>query len=113
MILVINEKESATLTLHMSMMRKPFRNLIKARYKARRDDLNKSYDYILQSARNALENEKEANEMHFNIIDLEVLCEFLNSYTGKLTNFELKGMDLEQHEIMKELYLRCQELIAA
>lgn len=113
MILVVDEKESATLTLHMSMMRKPFRNLFKARYKARREVLSKSYDYILGSARKALESENEVDEMHLNIIDLEVLCEFLNSYTSKLAKFELKGMDLEQLGVMKELHLRCRELMTA
>lgn len=113
MILVINEKESAALTLHLSIMRKPYRNLIKSRYKARRNDLNKSYDYILSTVKNALESQNEANEVHLNIIDLEVLCEFLNSYTSKLAKFDLKDMDLEQLEIMKGLHLRCQELMAA
>lgn len=113
MILFINQKESATLTLHMSMMRKPYRNLIKACYKTRRNDLNKSYDYILATVKNALESQNEGNEVHLNIVDLEVLCEFLNSYTSKLAKFNLKGMDLEQLEIMEGLYLRCQELIAA
>jgi len=113
MILVISEKESAALTLHMSIMRKSFRNLIKARYKARRDDLNKSYDYLLQIIKDALESKNKTNEIHLNILDLEVLCEFLNSYTSKLAKFDLKDMDLEQLEVMEGLHLRCRELMAA
>jgi len=113
MILVISEKESAALTLHMSIMRKSFRNLIKACYKAHRDDLNKSYDYLLQIVKDALESKNKTNEIHLNILDLEVLCEFLNSYTSKLAKFDLKDMDLEQLEVMEGLHLRCRELMAA
>ena len=114
MILVINHLESATLTLNLSRMRKSYRNLIKARYKARREELYASYDYILENVKNALESKLETNEVHLNIIDLEVLLSFLKSYTDKLEEMKLKHADdIEQIEIMKELHLRCERLMVA
>lgn len=114
MILLINQKESATLTLNLSIMRKSYRNLFKTRYKARRNDLYKSYDYILDSVKKALESQNEANEVHFNKTDLELLSEILRSYTVKLDEIGLKDeTDVEMLQIMKDLHLRCQELLVA
>lgn|GEM_PF-2550554 len=114
MILLINQKESATLSLNLSIMRKSYRNLFKSRFKARRDDLYKSYDYILDSVKKALESQNEANELHLNKFDLDLLCEILRSYTIKLDEIGLKDeMDVEMLQIMKDLHLRCKELLAA
>jgi len=113
MILVINHKESAALTLHMAIMRKSYRNLIKARYKAQRDVLYVAYDYVWQKAKEALESQNKVNEVHLNVLDLEMICEFLKSYASKLEKMDLKDMDLEQLEILKELHIRCEELKAA
>lgn len=114
MILVINHKESATLTLHMAIMRKSYRNIVKARYKARRDVLYNAFDCVYQSAKESLESQNEVNEVHLNIVDLEMLCEFLKSYTDKLDVLDLKNeTDIEQLQIMKDLYLRCEGLMAA
>lgn len=114
MILVINHLESATLTLNLSRMRKSYRNLIKARYKARRDELYASYDYILENVKDALESQLETNEVHLNKRDLEVLESFLKSYIGKLDELNLKHVeDIQQIEIMKDLHLRCERLLTA
>lgn len=114
MILLINQKESATLSLNLSIMRKSYRNLFKSRFKARRDDLCKSYDYILDAVKKALESQNEANELHLNKFDLDLLCEILRSYTIKLDEIGLKDeMDVEMLQIMKDLHLRCKELLAA
>lgn len=114
MILVINRKESATLTLNLLRMRKSYRNLIKAQYKARKEELYKSYDYISESVKNALESQSEVNEVHFNRMDLEMLSEVLRSYTDKLDALDLKNEeDVEQIQIMKDLYLRCEGLLTA
>lgn len=124
MILVINQKESAALTLHLAIMRKNFRKLIKRDYKARRDVLNDSYDYLLESAREALECQNEEIEMYMyekelevlyevyvNEIDLEVLCAFLSSYVDKLGELKLDEEMSDQLRTMKELQLRCEELM--
>lgn len=114
MILLINQKESATLSLNLSIMRKSYRNLFKSRFKARRDDLYKSYDYILDSVKKALESQNEVDELHLNKTDLELLCEILRSYTIKLDGIGLKDeMDVEMLQIMKDLHLRCKELLVA
>ncbi|MFJ8462254.1 hypothetical protein ACIQ57_24590 [Lysinibacillus xylanilyticus] len=114
MILLINQKESATLTLNLSIMRKSYRNVFKGRYKARRDEFYKSYDYILDSVKKALESQNEVNELHFNKLDLDLLCEILRSYTIKLDEIGLKDeMDVEMLQIMKDLHLRCKELMVA
>lgn len=112
MILVINEKESATLVLHMAIMRKNYRKLIKSRYKARRGELNNSYDYLLDSVKEALKSENKENEIYIDDVDKEVLCAFLSSYIEKLEELELKEEMIEQSQVMKALHLRCQELVA-
>ena len=114
MIMVINQKESAALTLHMSIMRKSYRKLIKTRYKAHRERLYLSYDYLLGIAKDALINKNEVNEVYLNITDLEVLYEFLKSYTSKLEQLDNKNTDLlEQLQILKDIHTRCEELKAA
>lgn len=114
MILVINHLESATLTLNLSRMRKSYRNLVKARYKARRDELYTSYDYVLDNVKNALESQLEVNELHLNKVDLEVLESFLKGYIGELDELKLKHEeDIQQIKIMKELHLRCERLLTA
>lgn len=116
MILVINQKESAALTLHMSVMRKSYRNLFKSRYKARRVELEKIYDYLLGLSKEALESKLELFELHLNIRDLEMLCEVLRSYTDKFkkeVGHALKSEDLEQINILDQLHARCKGLIAA
>ena len=111
MILVINQKESAVLTLHLAIMRKNYKKLIKRDYKARRDVLMQSYDYILEMAKEAVESENEANELHLDDIDREVLCAFLSSYVDKLGELELDEEMIDQLQTMKELELRCKELM--
>lgn len=111
MILVINQKESAVLALHLGIMRKNYKKLIKRDYKARRDVLMTSYDYILEMAKEAVESENEANEVHIDELDREVLCAFLSSYVDKLGELELNDEMLDQLQTMKELQLRCEELV--
>lgn len=114
MILSINHIESATLTLNLLRMRKSYRNLIKSRFKSRREELYASYDYILENVKNALESQLDTNEVHLNKSDLEVLSSFLKSYIDKLDELNLKhAEDIQQIEIMKDLYLRCEGLMAA
>lgn len=116
MILNVNQKESAALTLHMLVMRKSYRNLFKGRYKARREELYQTYDYVLNLSKKALESELETFDMHLNIRDLEMLCEVLRSYADKFRKEVgnlLKGEDLEQINILDQLHARCRELLAA
>lgn len=114
MILNIKNVEAATLVLHMSIMRKSFRNLLKKNYKQQKDDYLESYDYVLQEAAYVLENHLEAYQVHLNISDLQVLTEFLNAYTNKAKKeleSHLKEQDREQLHVLADLKDRCQELI--
>lgn len=111
MILVINQKESATLVLNLGIMRKSYKKLFKRDYKARREVLIQSYDYILEMAKEALESENEANEVHLDELDVEVLCAVLSSYIDKLGEIDLNEEMIEQLQIIKELELRCKELM--
>ena len=110
MILVINEKESAVLALHLAIMRKSYKKLIKRDYKARRDVLMQSYDYLLEMVKEAVESENEVNEVHLDELDREVLCAVLSSYVDKLGELELDEEMMDQLQTMKELELRCKEL---
>lgn len=117
MILNINNLESATLTLHMSIMRKSFRNLIKVKYKAEKKDFLNSYDYIHNESKKALElTQQDINnyEMHLNINDLEILREFLKSYTDKLSKEfkdQMQEEDKKQLETLTQLYEKCKSMI--
>lgn len=84
MIVFINEKEAAALTLYTKMMRPSFRKLLKAKYKANKDDYLQSYDYIAAEVEKALEGQYTAYAVNMNIRDLEILHEFLRSLIDKL-----------------------------
>jgi len=52
--------------------------------------------------------------VHVNKTDLELLSEILRSYTVKLDDIGLKDeTDVEMLQIMKDLHLRCKELLVA
>lgn len=84
MIVFINDREAAVLTLYTSMMRQSFRKLLKAKYKANKGEYMQSYDYISQEAKKALEGEYTSYALNLNIRDLEILHEFLRAFIGKL-----------------------------
>lgn len=111
MILPVNIRECAALTLHMSIMRQSFKNIAKSRYKTQKKDLLQSYDYVLQICRDALEQNLTHTQIHLNISDVEVLYEFLRSYTTKLEplmgDLQASENDKEQIVILKRL---CDEL---
>ena len=120
MILDLNIKESSALVLHMAIMRKSFRNLIKAKYKERKSDFFDSYDYVHSEVKKSLillENEKDGSFiLHLNKIDLEVLEAFLKAYTNKVSaemGNQLQGADKEQIEVLESLQMKCSELMVA
>lgn len=116
MIVKINQKESAALTLHMAIMRKPFRNLMKTKYKAYKSDYLASYDYILNEAKNALEANLDSYDLNLNIRDLEILNEFLRAYTAKVEKElkeQLQEVDKEQIQALKNIKAKCSDLIHA
>lgn len=116
MIVKINQKESAALTLHMAIMRKPFRNLMKTKYKAYKSDYLASYDYILNEAKNALEANLDSYDLNLNIRDLEILNEFLRAYTAKVekeSKEQLQEVDKEQIQALKNIKAKCSDLIHA
>ncbi|MEK4427606.1 hypothetical protein [Solibacillus sp. FSL K6-1523] len=99
MIIFIGEKEAAALTLHMSVMRKSFRNLIKSKYTNDRAAFLQSYDYIMGESKKALEGQYTAYALNMNIKDLELLHEFLRSYIAKATQESDKAdsVDFKEH----------------
>lgn len=116
MIVKINQKESAALTLHMAIMRKPFRNLMKTKYKAYKSNYLASYDYILNEAKNALEANLDSYDLNLNIRDLEILNEFLRAYTAKVEKElkeQLQEVDKEQIQALKNIKAKCSDLIHA
>lgn len=116
MIVKINQKESAALTLHMAIMRKPFRNLMKTKYKAYKINYLASYDYILNEAKNALEANLDSYDLNLNIRDLEILNEFLRAYTAKVEKElkeQLQEVDKEQIQALKNIKAKCSDLIHA
>ena len=117
MILQVNREETAALTLHMSIMRASFRNLLKKQYKANKDKLLVAYDYVHKTAIELLESDLERSEMHLNINDLEVLEAFLKAYTAKLEGVlkeaKLNVEDEEQLEILQRIQKKCEDLAAA
>lgn len=119
MILVINKKEGAALTMHMAVMRKSFRNLLKSKYKDKQREYLIAYDYVQNEAQAILELDLESHSMHLNIIDLTVLEAFLKAYSDKLEQ-ELKSKmnneqisAIEDLSILKDLQQRCEEVMAA
>lgn len=114
MIVKINQKESAALTLHMAIMRKPFRNLMKTKYKAYKSDYLASYDYILNEAKNALEANLDSYDLNLNIKDLEILKEFIRAYTEQLNKEfkdKLQDVDKEQMQALDAVRKKCDDLM--
>lgn len=114
MILLLSNAEAGALTLHMSIMRPHFKNLLKSKYRAQKDEYFKSYDYIKSEAQKQLELELPFYEMHLNIIDVRLLNEFLRAYSTKVKGELVKAMQSakdEQIDILDELQKRCNELI--
>ncbi|MFP7202623.1 hypothetical protein SFC08_16760 [Lysinibacillus halotolerans] len=117
MILTLDNKECATLTLHMSIMRKSMRNLLKKKYPGEKNEFLESYDYIHEKAKKGLEASEHFNVTHFtdhyNIRDLKVLTEFLRAYIEQINNLgvEIKGEDKEHVEVMADLLKKCSKVI--
>lgn len=106
MIVFINEKEAAALTLHMSIMRKSFRKLLKARYSSNKATYMQSYDYLLDEVKKALEGQYSAYALNMNIQDLEILHEFLRAYIDKVEkemSKHLQDTDREQLYVLRNV----------
>lgn len=115
MILLTNKEEAAALTLHMSVMRADFRNLLKRQYKAKKGEYLKAYDYVKSECEKQLDNDLEYKEQHLNVIDLEVLTAFLNAYVPKLKE-TLEDANAEDEKdgqvfILTCIQQRCKELL--
>ena len=115
MILTLNVKEAAALTLHMSIMRKSVRNLLKKKYPKEKKELLESYDYVHEEAKKGLaasdNNRITHYTLHANIRDLTVLKEFLKAYTQKIGELstELQCEDKAQIEVLEKLNRKCEE----
>ena len=117
MILITNREESATLVLHMSIMRADFRSLLKRQYKGKKGEYLKAYDYVKKECEDHLKDELEHfKELHLNIVDLEVLTAFISAYLDKLKSVlaEAKADDTDaQVFILTNVQKRCWDLLAA
>ena len=120
MILSLNNQESAALTLHMSIMRKSFRNLLKKAYKEKKTEYLKAFDYVHEESKKGLNSTGNLGfdfyTMNLNIIDLEVLTEFLRAYTNKVNDEmgeHLQEEDKEQLNVLMKLWKKCNKIIEA
>lgn len=116
MIIFIEEKEAAALTLHMSVMRKSFRNLIKKQHASERESFMTSYDYLLDESKKALEGQYMAYELNMNIKDLEILHAFLKAYIAKAEkeNEQAQISDFKEHlEVLSNVRDKANECISA
>lgn len=114
MILQLKNVEAAAITLHMAMMRKSFRNLLKKQYKQQKDDYLTAYDYVLNESKYQLEEKLEIYNLHLNIVDLEVLTSFLEVYIDKSEKELKKALTGEYREhlnILKNIQNRCSEML--
>lgn len=118
MIVNINHQESAALTLHMAIMRKSFRNLIKSKYREFKNEYLSSYDYVHEESKKALElfdnGDIENYELNLNIRDLEILKEFLRAYTAKVAielSNNLQEIDKEQLNALESVQNKCDDLL--
>lgn len=116
MILTLNIKECAALTIHMSIMRKSIRNILKKKYPKEKGELLESFDYIHQEAQKGLEASARSvthYTINANIRDIKLLTEFLNVYTNKLNELDMKlpEEDKEQIEVLNKLFKKCTKMI--
>lgn len=118
MILTIEKKEAAAMSLHMSIMRKSIRNMLKKRYPAQKKEWLSSFDYLAISTREFLEIGNESGHLDLNIRDAEMLHEFIRAYqeqieADKQLQKQLKDADKEQMELLTAVQIRCKELICS
>lgn len=117
MILTLDNLEASALTLHMAIMRKSMRNLLKKKYPKEKKDFLESYDFIHEEAKKVLitSDTDSANnyDINANIRDLTVLNEFLKAYTQKIEELDtdLQGEDQEQIEVLVKLHRKCEEVV--
>lgn len=113
MILILAQKEIASTVLHMSIMRKSYRNVVKKRYKLDRGLFMDSYDFILDSGKKALEDELDTLKLDLNIFDVKNLKEFIKSYTEQLKKEKIKFEGLDEETLIELINVqqKCEELL--
>lgn len=118
MILTLNKEESATLTLHMAIMRDTIKKFLKKKYKEKQKEYLASYDYVHSEAKKALESSAIGfthYTLNMNIQDLFILNEFLRAYTNKIEQEELekhlKNDDKEQLKVLNKLLSNTNKMI--
>lgn len=125
MILLMQQKEMATLLLHMTIMRKNVRQGFKKNYGTKEGkEVLASYDEVKTTLSEILKLEEEAGEvlegpqvLHFNIKEIEMLDSFLTFYNKEvnesLGDKKLHDKDREQIETLKEIKEQLDEVRAA
>ncbi|WP_332651612.1 hypothetical protein [Lysinibacillus sp. 54212] len=116
MILAIQKQEAAAMSLHMSIMRKSIRNMLKKRYSMQKKEWLSSFDYLVTSVRDFLEIGQEFGQLNLNIRDVEMLQEFIRAYQqqielNKQLQKQLTAADKEQLELLTAVQIRCKELM--
>lgn len=109
MILELNKKEMAALTLHMSIMRKNVRKGFKSNYGSLAKSVLSSYDDVKNTTAQALEGleGQEKHTFNYNIKEIDMLHSFLSFYLIE-TEKEFSSHDLKEED--KE-HLTCLEQI--
>lgn len=125
MILLMQQKEMATLLLHMTIMRKNVRQGFKKNYGTKEGkEVLASYDEVKTTLSEILKLEEEAGEvlegpqvLHFNIKEIEMLDSFLTFYNKEvnesLGDKNIHQKDREQIDTLKEIKEQLDEVRAA
>lgn len=116
MILQLDKKEMASLTLHMSLMRKSVRKGFKSNYGSEAKGILESYDEVKSTVAQELEKDVEQTILHFNIKEIDMLHSFLIFYIKELHKFEvekLNEVDLEQIQSLESIKEKVEECKAA
>lgn len=107
MIIQLEKKEIAALTLHMSIMRKNVRKGFKSNYGRDSKDYIASYDEVKNTIAKELENMGENEDscyFHFNIREIDMLFSFLDFYVNEVDLvINLEKLSQEDKEQMKYL----------
>lgn len=113
MILSVNKKEAAAMSLHMAIMRKSVLKMLKKRHAADKKSWLASFDYVKKQAGENLENEH--GYLHLNIKDVEILHEFIRAYLERIAkDKEMQKQfekEKEQLQLLTGIKERCEELI--
>lgn len=119
MILSLNKKEMAALTLHMYIMRKNVRKGFKSNYGSQAKSVLSSFDDVKNTTAQALEGmgEEESNHtFNYNINEIDMLHSFLSFYLietrKEFSEQDLNSEDQEQINCLESIKSKVEHLKA-